>query len=86
MTIANISERGQISIPAAMRKKLGIKLKSRVIVEIGDYEIVIRPMKSISDVEGIFGKYGKGSNAVWDKAREVAEQVIAKEVVDETKR
>ena len=86
MKIASVSERGQISIPAPMRKKLGIKPKSRVSVEVGDNEIVIRPMKSISDVEGIFRKYGEGRNAGWDKAREVAEQSVAREVADETKR
>jgi AbrB family looped-hinge helix DNA binding protein len=86
MTIATISERGQISIPSAMRKKTGIKLKSRVIVEASDTEIVIRPMKSISDVEGIFRKQGTDQNACWDKARETAEQAVAREVEDETKR
>jgi AbrB family looped-hinge helix DNA binding protein len=86
MTIANISERGQISIPSAMRRKLGIKPKSRVSVEVGDNEIIIKPLRSISDIEGIFRKHGKRSNAGWDKARKVAEQVVAREVEDETKR
>jgi AbrB family looped-hinge helix DNA binding protein len=86
MTITSISERGQISIPVAMRKKLGIKPKSRVSVEAGDNEITIRPMKSISDVEGIFCKQVKGNKGSWDKAREVAEQVVAREVNRETKR
>jgi AbrB family looped-hinge helix DNA binding protein len=86
MTIANVSERGQISIPSAIRKKLGINLKSKVSVEVGDHEITIRPIKSISDVEGIFRKHAKGKKASWDKAREVAEQVVAREVNGETKR
>jgi AbrB family looped-hinge helix DNA binding protein len=86
MTIASVSERGQISIPSAIRKKLGIKLKSKVSVEVGDNEITIKPVKSISDVEGIFHKYAKGKKASWDKARKVAQQVVAREVDGETKR
>jgi AbrB family looped-hinge helix DNA binding protein len=86
MTIASVSERGQISIPSAIRKKLGIRLKSKVSMEVGDHEITLRPIKSISDVEGIFHKVAKGKKASWDKAREAAAQVVAREVDGETKR
>jgi AbrB family looped-hinge helix DNA binding protein len=86
MIIASVSERGQISIPAAMRKKLGIKPKSKVSMEIGDHEISIKPLRSISDIEGIFRKHVKGIKAGWDKARETAERAVAREVNGETNR
>jgi len=86
MIIANVSERGQICIPASARKKLGIKPKSKVSVEVGDTEITIRPMKCISDVEGIFRKKAKGRKPDWDKERAVAGKAVARGVNDETKR
>ena len=47
---------GRITIPAAVRRKLGIKPKSNVMVEVGENEFIIRPMESgakLSDVQGI---------------------------------
>ena len=85
MTTARVSERGQISIPAAARRKLGIKPKSRVIVEVGENEITIRPVRSILEVAGIFRGCttdipGAGD---WERERVVAMEAVAREVEDE---
>ena len=53
MTTVRVSERGLISIPAAARRKLGIKPKSNVLIEVRENEIAIKPMKSIMEVAGI---------------------------------
>jgi len=47
---------GRITIPAAVRRKLGLKPKSKVTLEVGEKEIVIRPVESdskLSNVQGI---------------------------------
>ena len=82
--IIKVSDRGQISIPAAVRKKLGIKPKSKVKVEVGENKIIIRPVKSIDEVAGIFREYAKGKTHDWDTIRAATEMAIAREVEDET--
>ena len=82
--IARVSERGQISIPAAARRKLGIKPKSKVSVEVGEKEIVIKPVKSILELGGILREYAKGKSTDWDTIREQAMEITAREIEDET--
>jgi bifunctional DNA-binding transcriptional regulator/antitoxin component of YhaV-PrlF toxin-antitoxin module len=74
--IITVSERGQISIPAAARRKLS--------VEVGEKEIVIRPVKSILEVAGIFREYAKGKTTGWDTIREETMRIVAEEVMSET--
>jgi AbrB family looped-hinge helix DNA binding protein len=40
-TITSISTKGQVTIPARLRKKLGLKPRDRVLVEIQEGAIVI---------------------------------------------
>lgn len=82
--IAKVSERGQISIPASARRKLGIKPKSRVSVEVRDNEIIIKPVKSILELGGILREYAKGKTTDWDTIREETMAAVAREVMDET--
>jgi len=83
MTLAAISDKGQITLPVQMRRKLGIKSRSKVEVEIREGEIVIRPAKTIRDVAGIFAEYAKDKTADWHTIREQMEQAVAEEVASE---
>ena len=83
MTQVAVSNKGQVTLPALMRRKLGIKSKSKVEVEIRESEIVIRPAKTIRDVAGIFVQYAKGKTTDWKEIREQAEQAVAEEVAHE---
>jgi AbrB family looped-hinge helix DNA binding protein len=47
MTISLVGERGQITIPKAIRQRLGIKPKSVVILEEREGGILIRPAATI---------------------------------------
>ena len=84
--IAKVSERGQISIPAAARRKVGIKPNSNVSVEVSDKEIVIRPIKSISELGGIFHEYARGKSTDWEEIRSETERIVAEEVENECRR
>ena len=53
MITAQVSDKGQITIPADVRRKLGLKAKSRVEIEIRDNTAVIKPMMSILELSGI---------------------------------
>jgi len=83
MILVKVSERGQISIPAAARKKLGIQPKSKVEVEVREKEIILRPVRSVREVKGIFRKYAKGKSSDWKTIRRIAQQRVAKEIANE---
>ena len=83
MTQVAVSNKGQVTLPAPMRRKLGIKSRSKVEVEIRQSEIVIRPAKTIRDVAGVFAQYAKGKTTDWKTIREQAERAVAEEVARE---
>ena len=83
MITAQVSDKGQITIPADIRRKLGLKPKSRVSIEIRDNTVVIRPMKSIRELSGIFHEYAKGKTTDWDTIREETMRIVAEEVAHE---
>ncbi len=56
MPISIISSKGQITLPARMRRKLGIKTHGRVVVELADDAIVIRPAPDFFALKGSVGR------------------------------
>ena len=78
--IVRVSDRGQICIPASVRKKLGIKPKSSVSIEVGENEIIIKPMKSLLEVAGVFREFAKGKTTDWDTIRDETMKTVAQEV------
>jgi AbrB family looped-hinge helix DNA binding protein len=56
MPISTISAKGQITLPARMRRKLGIKTHGRVVVEMTEDAIVIKPASDLFALEGFAGK------------------------------
>lgn len=83
MIVARISDKGQLTLPAQARRKLGIMPRSKVEMEIRDNEIVIRPLKAISDVAGVFREYAEGVTADWETVRNETKKAVAREVADE---
>ncbi len=60
MPIARLSDKGQITVPAPIRRKLGWKPGRELQVEVADDAITIRPLKSLDELEGIFHDYVRG--------------------------
>lgn len=56
MTIATISEKGQITLPVAARKAAGMKTRDQVIVEVRGDGILIRPARDILAFKGFLGR------------------------------
>ncbi len=56
MTVSTISVKGQVTLPAAFRRKLGIKVHDRVFVELADKGILIKPALDFFQLEGFLGK------------------------------
>ena len=86
MASVKISSKGQITLPVAARRKLGLKPNSRVEVEVREKELAIRPVKSISEVYGALSEYAKGKSADWETIRDETMRAVAEEVVNEDKR
>ena len=83
MTRATVSEKGQLTLPIGIRRKLGIGPRSRVELELRGNEIIIRPLKSISEVAGVFREHAEGVSADWETVRTETERAVAREVADE---
>ena len=83
MVMARISTKGQITLPAAARRTLGLKPKSRVEVEVRKDEIIIRPIKSIREVEGFFRDIPRDKSGDWETVRSETERIVAEEVARE---
>jgi AbrB family looped-hinge helix DNA binding protein len=83
VTIAKISNKGQITLPAAIRRTLRLKAQSQVTVEVRDDEIVLRPLKSILDLEGIFHAYARPGKPSWEEERREMERAVAEHVAGE---
>ena len=56
MSMSTISSKGQITLPAALRRKLGIRARDRVTVELADDAIIIKLAANFLELEGFLGK------------------------------
>ena len=57
---AIVSSKGQVTLPAAMRAKLGIQAGSHIFFELRGRELVIKPQLPISAYRGILKGYYLG--------------------------
>jgi AbrB family looped-hinge helix DNA binding protein len=57
---AIVSSKGQVTLPAAMRAKLGIQAGSHIRFELRGQELVIKPELPISAYRGILKGYDLG--------------------------
>ena len=81
--LLNVSNKGQVTIPAEVRRKLGITSDSQVELVLREGEIALRPLKRVSELAGVLRKYArKGGIGRWDTVRRQTEAAIAEEVVD----
>ena len=54
---ARVSSKGQVTLPAAMRAKLGITTGSRIRFELRDKELVVTPELPMSAYRGMLKPY-----------------------------
>lgn len=52
MSLATVSSKGQITLPAKIRSKLGIRSKDKVQFLVRNNEIIVRPLKSFRELRG----------------------------------
>lgn len=56
--IVKVTRRGQTTIPAVLRKKLGIKEGDELMVEATEKGILFKPIPKLEDMAGIDAEYG----------------------------
>ncbi len=77
-----VSNRGRVTLPAAVRRQLGIVFHSQVELVLREGEIIIRPLKRASVLAGVLSRCArKGSTEDWDTIRQQTETAIGQEVV-----
>jgi AbrB family looped-hinge helix DNA binding protein len=56
--IVKVTRRGQTTIPAVLREKLGIKEGDELMVEATEKGILFKPIPKLEDMAGIDAEYG----------------------------
>ncbi len=80
MLSARISERGQVTIPASIRRKLGLEAEVRLEIEERDGAIILRPIRPLSAAAGVFAHAARGRKTDWETVRRETEARVAAEV------
>jgi AbrB family looped-hinge helix DNA binding protein len=79
--LARVSNKGQITLSAAARRKLGIFPNSQVEIIVREGEITIRPLKRVSELAGVLKRYARpGAAQDWAAVSEQTEKAVAEEV------
>jgi AbrB family looped-hinge helix DNA binding protein len=55
MSIATVSSKGQITLPAKSRRAIGIKPLDKVFIDVTDDMIVLRKVPDFLELEGFLG-------------------------------
>ena len=84
MSIATLTSKWQITIPADVRKKLGLKPREQLSFQVSNESIVVRPVRNLMDF------YGAGQDAVegpldFDQVREETTEGLAQNAAEEMK-
>ena len=84
MAIAKVSARGQITLPAAMRREFGLVAGSTVEIVATEDGLLVRRIRSISELSGIFhDRIPPGAPLGWEEERRLMEEAVAREVAGE---
>jgi len=57
--VVKVTRRGQTTIPAEFRQKLGIKEGDKLLVEATEQGVLFKLIRRLEDCAGIYAKYGK---------------------------
>ena len=69
MSLATVSSKGQITLPARIRAQLGIRSKDKVQFILRENEIVIKPLRSFRELKGtIAPRKGESRKSVEEAA------------------
>ena len=77
--LATITSKGQVTIPAAIRERFGLKQGDRVDFVVEGDEVRMRRVKTLRDFRGALRKDPKAS---FEEERAAAKQALARRVLE----
>lgn len=80
-----ITSQGQISIPAKLRRKLGLKKKGQAIISEEKGKLIIEPVKDLLELEGSLSQYAIKGKSI-DEIIRLEDEAIEQAFVDDYKR
>ena len=79
LQIASLSDRGQLTIPAAMRKRLGFTSRDKALIQVEGEMLLVRPVRVVKDVMDLFGSINpRGKTTDPEIAHSAANKIRAK--------
>lgn len=82
MTTIVVSEKGQVTLPIGVRRELGLQPHSRVEVEVRGEEVILRRVKTVDELYGVFAAFAK-PGTTREQEREAMERAVAEEAMSE---
>ncbi len=85
---ASVTERGQVTIPAEIRKALGISKRSKVIFRVEDGVVVLKKPRysSIAEMVADPPPLKLKRPMSWEEMQEIAHDDVAQEVIESMRR
>jgi AbrB family looped-hinge helix DNA binding protein len=79
--LMTVTSKGQVTIPAEVRRLLGVQKRRKVAFVIEDRGVVKLVVPRYGDVDSVVGKAGKLPKRMsWEKMREIAHEDAALEI------
>lgn len=85
MQLVTITSQGQISIPAAMRKKYGLKANSKAYVSDNNGHVAVHPVSDFLSLAGSLNKYAIKGKSI-EEVMKIEKEAIGQAIVDDYKR
>jgi AbrB family looped-hinge helix DNA binding protein len=76
-----ITSQGQISIPAKLRRKLGLDKNKRALIREKNGEIIVKPVKDFLELAGSLSQYAK-KNKSMEQIMEEEEKAIGEGLIE----
>jgi len=77
--VVRVSQKGQATIPKPLREKFGIETPGEVFVYEDDNRIVVEPVPSLEDLQGIHASDDREPGAVTERIRERKHEELQRE-------
>jgi looped-hinge helix DNA binding domain, AbrB family len=77
--VVRVSQKGQATIPKPLREKFGIETPGEVFVYEDNNRIVVEPVPSLEDLQGIHASDDREPGAVTERVREHKREELQRE-------
>ena len=84
LSVVRLTKKGQITIPAALRRRMGWATGCLFEVQTGEAEVTIHAVRTVDELSGIFHDCVRGRKPLSDEEETLAfERAVAEEAADD---